>query len=292
MIKSIRVVNHLDESLLMELGFPERSGFIVEHVDGLGASNANVNVTELSTSDGALYNSARVNTRNITMTLRFLGTPSIEDTRQKTYKYFPIKKNIQLIFETDNRISVIKGYVESNEARIFNQETGTLISVICPDPFFYSLQKNITVFSGVEAAFEFPFSNESLDESRLEMGRINNYTEQNVFYSGDMGIGVNILIHAVGPVSNISIYNTQTREAMKLNLELISGDDLMISTIKGAKQVILLRAGNFINAVNYLDKTSDWFELSKGDNVFTYLADSGVENLQFVVQNQVRYEGI
>jgi hypothetical protein len=54
------------------------------------------------------------------MTLRFMIAPDIETVRQKSYKYFPIKKELILTFETDNRSCYIAGYVESNEPVIIN----------------------------------------------------------------------------------------------------------------------------------------------------------------------------
>jgi len=54
MINSITVTNHLDESVKLELRFPEKSGFLVQGVTGLGPSKANINSTELSTTDGSV----------------------------------------------------------------------------------------------------------------------------------------------------------------------------------------------------------------------------------------------
>lgn len=36
MIKSVTVVNHLGESLKLDLASPEKSGFIVKSIEGLG----------------------------------------------------------------------------------------------------------------------------------------------------------------------------------------------------------------------------------------------------------------
>lgn len=121
MIKSVTVVNYLGESFKMELMRPEESGFIIQSITGIGPVKANINNTELSTGDGAVYNSSRLTVRNIIFKLCFLPNPTIEHTRQKSYKYFPVKKPIKLIFETDNRVSECSGYVESNEPDIFSK---------------------------------------------------------------------------------------------------------------------------------------------------------------------------
>ena len=171
MIKSITVTNYLGDTLKMELSRPQLSGFIITAITGLGPGKSNINTTEISTNDGSLYNSSRVPNRNIVISLRYLGNDSIEDVRQMSYKYFPIKKKLRLLIETDNRLAEIDGYVESNEPEIFSKEEGADISIICPYPFFYSADGDgmqTTVFSGVEPLFEFPFSNESLSDPLLE----------------------------------------------------------------------------------------------------------------------------
>ena len=60
MIKSVTVVNHLGESLKLDLASPEKSGFIVKSIEGFGPVKATVNTTKMSTTDGALYFDERV----------------------------------------------------------------------------------------------------------------------------------------------------------------------------------------------------------------------------------------
>ena len=304
MIRAVTVTNYLGESKRFELAFPEKSGFAVQSISGLGPSKADINTTEISTNDGSLYNSARVNSRNIVMSLKLMFTPQIEDTRQESYKYFPIKKRVTLLIETDNRICETYGYVESNEPDIFSSDETTQISIVCPDPYFYSAGPdgtNTTIFYGVEPLFEFAFSNESLTESLIEFGEIKNETEQTVYYSGDAEIGVVITIHAIGNVKNITIYNTGTREVMRIDTDkleqltgsgMVAGDEIIISTIKGDKSITLLRNGIYTNILNCLDKDSDWFQLSKGDNIFAYVVEEGTTNVQFKIENRTAFEGV
>lgn len=276
-------------------------------ITGLGPAKANVNTTEVSTNDGSLFNSARLSQRNIVLDMVFINTvygESIEDLRQKSYKYFPLKKSVELTIETDNRYVKTTGYVESNEPNIFSSQEGTQISIICPDPYFYSAGEdgnNVTNFYSIDPMFEFPFSNESLDEPLLVFGEIQIKTEGVITYHGDSEIGVMIYIHAIGPATNINIYNTETREVMRINTEKISSltgkgivasDDIVINTAKGEKSITLIREGVSYNILNCLDKNTDWFTLAKGDNIFAFTADSGVTNLQFRVENKVIYEGV
>lgn len=424
MIKSVTVTNHLGESLILELTRPDLSGFIVKEIDGLGPVKADINTTKRATMDGTAYNSASAGQRDITFQLQFYttGIESIEDIRHRSYKYFPLKKQVTIRVETDNRISETVGYIESNEPNIFSNQEGCTVVVVCPDPYFYAVNTNETIFYGVEPAFEFPLFNDSSIEPLLELGTVKNKTEENVFNSGDAEVGMSIIMHATGDVSNVTIYNLDTRETMVLdtsklpttlqmdlfedkNVEWITGkmlstssaagqcvtvdgkdetfivsdyipvvpgtavtyslvstyystggstakdgeeiawfdsdykylsainvngygttivptdaryvrigtmidstnsfrfttpidpyiregDTITINTTHGNKSITLLRRGQTFNILNCVSRTSKWFTLRKGDNLFAYKAETGAEHLQFRMENKIAYIGV
>lgn len=305
MIKSVTVTNHIGESIKLVLSRPEPSGLAIGDISGIGPGKATINTTEISTQDGSYYNSARASSRNIVFTIVYLWKNTIEEARHLSYKYFPLKQKVTLKFETDSRVLKTEGYVESNEPTIFSKLEGTSISIICPYPFFYSADGSgiqSTIFSGIEPAFEFPFSNESLEESLLEMGRIQNLSENVVTYTADVETGITIYMHAVGEVRNLTIYNLRTREIMRIDTDkiatytkgegIIAGDDIIICTEQGRKSVTLIRAGVTYNILSCVDKDMDWFKLAKGDNQFVYAAEFGATNLQFRVENKLVYEGV
>lgn len=305
LIKSITVKNYLNKEITLELTRPDKSGLIVKSVEGLGPAKANINVTDISTSDGGIFNSSRLDKRNIVMNLGFLqsSTESIEDIRQKTYMYFPIKKKVHLTIVTDNHTLETDGYIESNEPDIFSKNEGCSISIICPVPFFYSKNDNTTSFSGVESSFHFPFANDSLQDPLLEMGVIQNKSEHIIVYDGNSEIGMTINIHATGEATNITILNVLTGDKMIINTDrlktimstetaIIKGDTIVINTVRGDKSITLLRDGVTTNILNCLDRGSKWFTLTKGDNIFSYDAETGATNLQFYIVNKVAYDGV
>lgn len=301
MIKSLTVTNHLGESLKLELGSPAKSGLLVRNIEGLDPVKADINVTELALIDGALYNSARQTSRNIVLTLGMIFAPTVEDSRHKVYKYFPVKKKVTLVIETDTRNASTQGYVESNTVGLFTSDESCQVSIICPDPYFYEKDGSSSAFSGAEPMFEFPFSNESLDEKLIEFASIRKDSRAIINYQGDADTGLMIHLHALGDVKNPVLYNTQTLESMKIDtdmIEKISGapyqaaDDIIISTVKGNKYVQLLRNGQYTNIIGALDKVSDWFQLTPGDNIFSYSADEGEKELIITFNYRSAYGGI
>lgn len=302
MIKSITVTNPKGESLVLDLFHPEKSGLIVKSITGLGPPKANINSTDLATADGALYSSARASTRNIVFNLAFMFAPTIEDVRQKTYKYFPLKKKVTIEVQTDNRSLMTEGYVESNSPDIFSKEESAQISILCLDPFFYDPNPTYTQFATVTPNFEFPFSNESLEEDLIEFGLINLDTRSVLDYSGDVDTGVLITVHAIGSVSGtITIYNVETHENMKIDLSKVktligrdygNGDDILISTVSGDKYVQVLHDGKYTNAIAAIEKLADWFTISVGKNIFNFTVTSGTENLAMTFSYRNAYGGI
>ena len=310
MIKSVTAVNFKGESIKMDLFHPESSGFIIIKIDGIGPGKATVTKNDSKVYDGGTITSARLPSRNIKMEIQFLWVNSIEDVRHKTYKYFPLKKPITLIFETDTRTVEIEGVVESNEPDIFSSEESTNISIICPDPYFYASGENArsrTEFSGINPMFEIPsdigYSNESLTEALTEISALYVQSERGIMNYGEVDIGVVISVKPLAIVKGIlTISNVTLGQNMSFDLNKIKtiteqdfhlGDELIINTLRGKKSVTLVREGKNYNALSCIDTRTDWIYLTSGENTFTYYLDGeGIEDLQFSVTNSILYEGV
>lgn len=325
MIHSFKVTNYLGDTIELELKKPMDSGFLVRSVTGLGPVKANINTTELATNDGALFNSARLDKRNIVFDIVFFDTENqetIEDIRQKSYKYFPLKRNLDIVVKTDNRCLKTTGYVESNEPNIFSPQESSQISVICPNPYFYFVNEDgmgdhrETDVDIAAHLFEFPFSNESLIEPLLVLGEINIYRTNQyeelkniIRYEGDAETGITLHIYVTGSVSgNFKIANNRTQKFMLFNLTAIAtkisntpspdvsfpeiNDEIVICTEKGKKSAKYIRNNKEYNIIDFLSGDSDWLTLVKGDNEFIFGVTSGMRGLRIKIENKVLYEGV
>ncbi|MFA6728734.1 MAG: hypothetical protein WCS17_11060 [Prevotella sp.] len=171
MLRQVIITNPSGENLTLDLFRPELSGYSIRSITGLGPVDATINSQQMVTTDTSLFNSALLGPRNIVMELGFIMNPDIETSRQRCYKFFPIKKEIVLTFITDNLVAQTSGYVEKNELDIFSKDETTQISIICMNPYFYSAGENgyTTIdFSKATKNFEFPFSNEGLEPEILD----------------------------------------------------------------------------------------------------------------------------
>lgn len=303
MINYVEVINDRGEVLHMELENPALSGFSIRSITGLGPPKSNIITSQSPNVDGSFFNSARVTSRNIVIKLGYYETSleTIEVVRQKSYRFFPMKVPLTIVISSDNRLIYTIGYVESNEADIFSNDSGTVISIICPDSYFYGMESVLTTFSGVTPNFEFPFENPSLTIKMIEMGIIFINSQANVFYTGDIRTGVTIVVNFLGAVTDPNIHNTTTGEDFSISSakvtaltgsNFIAGDSLLLSTIRGRKSITLVRNGLGYNILNAVTTQSDWFTLGRGDNVFTYSAASGVNNMQFSIYHSLVYDGV
>lgn len=301
MIQSVTVKNYHGETKKFVLTRPEESGCIIKSITGLGPAKATVNMSENAISDGSIFNSSRVGTRNIVISLKLLDKPTIEDVRQEIYRYFPIKQLLTFTVKTDNRECYTTGYVESNEPDIFSSSETMQISIVCPDPYFYSVADSTINFAGISSGFEFPFENDSLTEPKIELGTITSTEEKTIYYSGDAEVGITLTIHATGTASSVTVYKTRTRELIRIDNDklasltgsgIIAGDDIIISTVVGQKSVKLLRNGDYTNILNCIDKNPSWFKLERGDNIFAFYAETGMEYLSLSITSKIAYEGI
>jgi len=307
MILSLTVTNFLGESIRLPLDNPYETGLAITSITGIGPAKATINTTDLAVSDGAIYNSARVGTRNIVITFRLLEDPLtnlVEDTRQRTYKYFPLKKIITLLFETDNRLAEIQGYVESNEPDIFQKEETAQISIICPSPYFYS-PNSVIVLNGVQPKFEFAFSNESLTEPLLNFGEIVDRNSVSYNYTGNIETGV--LFHifvARSPLTKLSLSNITTNTKMDLDLTKIGylmGDQAKLptgcKTDTGDNKAVVLNntlyfLGQYYSIYKYNNDTNKWSyygSLSGGYSYPAYLFTIGSTMYGIYGQNASTY---
>ena len=320
MIYSFTVTNHTGKSMVCELTNPWKEGLAVASIDGLGPGQATINVADISTKDGGLFNSARKGTRNIVFNLIFVDhdTLTIEDLRRKCYTYFPLKKNVKLKFTTSDGKSykdyLIEGRVESNEPVIFSSQEGATVSIICPQPCFYranSQEQRFSISSNPD--FTFAFSKIPSDNSELLMGDVVSYVVSDVYYEGDADTGIIADITFKADVDldsvtdkTIRIDNSLTDTSNIISLEKVesivsnllddytgisSGDKLSLSTIVGEKHLTYTHGGTEYNVLGAIEPTGSWVYLTTGSNYLVINKDGAIE-ITASVKNKIYYYGV
>lgn len=303
MIHAISVTNERDETLRLELRNPWKTGIAVKSISGLGPAKASINFIELATSDGAIDNSARLESRDITIDLLYVDIDEhiIEESRQEVYRHFTVKKNVTFSIETDKRNCYGIGRVEKIDSKIFEKDSGCQITIRFPDPYFHG-KTQITSFAEVISKFEFPFENNSLTERLIEMSELKLDTEKVIVYDGeaDTGVIIRARAHSSG-ATGVYFYNEATRQIMRINDQKLSaivsggfkkGDEIVINTNRGKKKAVIIRDLVEYNILSAIEWPIQWIRLIKGGNLFIYNATSGALDMRVTVENDILYEGV
>jgi len=308
MFQSMTVTNARGDTLDLPIRNPMATGYNVVAIDGLGPVDAVLQTSNTVTTDGVIFNGARKDEREIIINLAYYpeSGKSIEELRHGTYKYFPEKEEVTLVFHADTRSVRTTGIVESNDISIFSEKEASSITIKCPDPWFRIDDElnRVTSFSNVEPVFEFPFNwtNNPVSEPKpLWFGAIQNMHSKNIMYDGESEVGVIIRMSFDAPVYNIRIYNEDAGQEIDVFTDKVKliiadgikqGDELVICTIPKRKSVEIIRDGISYNILNAINRDVRFITLHKGANTIVYSADSGVENIHMSIENETLYTGV
>lgn len=145
MITSISIYN--ERSNFIELSLSDSSApYFVKNIDGLGPVNATIATTTYATKDGGAFQNARAEMRNLVMRIGL--NPSYVDSsdpygelRRSIYPILNPKTKVTIVILSDNMETLfIDGWVETFEPTIFSKDPDFTVSIICPDPYFKSVQ--------------------------------------------------------------------------------------------------------------------------------------------------------
>lgn len=262
----------------------------VINITGLNPPKAQINTTTIVGLDGAVFNSSKLETRNIVLTIKING--DIEQNRLNLYNLFRTKEWCKFYYSNASRDVYIEGYVESVECGLFTNDEQAQISIICPFPYFKGLYQIVNDISNTLATFVFPFSinvNEPIAFSTFEFSRT-----ANVYNDSSSETGVEIEIDILATCYDIDIRNVVTGQDFLLYYAFQPHDKVLINTNKGQKSVKLVRNGVTTNLFSALQKGSVFFQLASGDNLFGYLIDLGDnnENVYITFRHYNTYRGV
>lgn len=280
---SLKVKNNRNE----EMFITGNSNYTLFKIEGLNPPQATINSSVNATTDGSIINSVRTENRNIVLYLAIEG--DVETNRLNVYKYFPIKQTVTLYFSNGSRDVYIKGIVEVIECDLFSNKQIAQVSIVCPQPYFKTIEELSISFGDVLKKFQFPFS---IPAEGIEFSPVVSNQRKTIVNTGDAEAGIIIELFAVGTVENPVIYNVLTGGKMQFNATMLPSDKIIVNTNVGEKSITLIREGVSYNAMGLMTAGSEWFKLINGDNVFTYDADSGTSSLQLNFTAALLYSGV
>ena len=257
-------------------------------ITGLNPPKAQVNSSSIAGLDGAIFNSAKLETRNIVLTVKING--NVEANRLNLYKFFPTKTKCRFFYANGSLDVSIDGYVDSVECNLFSQSEIAQISLLCLSPYFQSIAEIIADSSNALPQFTFPFS--------INIGApvvFSDLTEDGeiaVYNSSESETPTTIEIDFMASAHSLTLINTNGGDTLELDFDFATGDKVIINTTKGGKSVTLLRGGALSNLFSAVKKGSKFFQLRPGVNIVDFAVDgqpgSGAVFIVFRFHNSYR----
>lgn len=264
----LRKVEVYSSSLLVnEMSFddsdPVETDLIqVTNVDGLDPVTASIDVVSSGNVDGAISLDPSVPTRNIVLTLRTnpdWNVWSFERLRQFIYGYFIPKSTVKLVFDSDEIGTPVEiiGIVESCEANPFTKDPEFSVSIVCPDPYFTTVDS-------------FVVNGSTIGVSDWGTGR------STILYKGNVPNGIKVDV----PDGFASELYVQVGNVVDYSFHLVGGVDGYVELISVPlhKSIVKINEnGSLENILAYLQLGSQWPLLSPGANYFAVLGTPGAD---------------
>lgn len=282
--------NSLGREIILNSSQP----FLLSSIDGVSNINTEI-ITSNSMGDGVNVDKINIKERILPIEGAIRASTKEELDRYRVYltSTFNSKLSGEIIYTNNNLTRKIKGTIQS---LTFKKNVGLmqefLIQVLCCNPFWSDLiecKEEIALWSGdLEFPLEIP-----LDGEGIEIGhRVSNLI-CNITNNGDVECGIRIQFKALATVKNPSLFNVNTREYIKINKSLNSGDIVEVNTDDFNKKIELIGTdGNRTNIFNWIDLESEFLQLSVGDNLFRYDAEEGIDNLEVSIYYSPKFLGV
>lgn len=278
--------------------------FGITKITGLEASEYSISTSENALVDGSTVDGKRILKRPITINATARDTKNNMLTREQLIAFFNPKYTGKMTVDRNGKQRNIEfeleGFVISDEKTV-DQEVGFVADLICPDPYFKNVDNFGQNMAGKTRLFAFPWRIAKQKYADIPapykyfgrpwMGMSYRTLKQEVSLSNDGDVETSVIIQFIasrGSVSNPKITNVKTGEYMRVVCEMAEGDVLEIDT-DDRNQTIEL---NGVNVYQKIDKRSQPFKLSKGDNYLEYDADRDYTNLDVKLFYTPLYLGV
>lgn len=273
MLSKVEVTN--SRSNVFSLSVEEDDGpYQVVGIDGLDPVKATLTATSYSGIDGELFQNAKLPARNIKIKLDLdpdFNPKTYTDLRRDLYPFFMPKSKITLRFYLTSGLYLdIVGIVEAMSSPIFEEDPEVEILITCHQPDFIDTRmvtiENQTVADGTTIEIDYP---------------------------GNMESGTVLTLHVNRSISELTIYNLDEGgmlQQLDFGGVLISGDELVISSLRGNKGITLIRSSVSSSFLYGRSAQSKWIQFMEGLNQFRVYAVG--DPIPYTLEYVVRYGGL
>lgn len=262
------------------------SRFKLSHVDGITTASVEIASSTVASMDGDIVNNKRTIPRGIVLDLAIES--DVENAKRYILQYIKPKQTCTLRMTQNDRETQIEGVVEAIDMPRFASPCVMQVTLYCSQPYWEDVAEILQDISEVIDMHYFTTYEDDMlyfPEGGIVMGEYDTNRTKVLVNSGDVEVGLEIHITALGTVTNPVIYNADG-EFIGVNVTLSAGDEVIITTEKGKKTIML----NGENILSKIMRESTWLQLKTGENEFTIDSKDGTEgNMYFTLTFKQRY---
>lgn len=288
MIESIYLTNKfINMTLLID---KEKSMYVLDEAD-LGVIEASHQTSKYPEQIGETNTGSALGTREISISGWVIGKTQ-EEIKSSKKALNTLINPLQMVdllyekyllrFKPKNTIKYSVNYQENNEVLC-----KFLISGICFNPLFEDEESRRLVIATNNGMFRFPLTIPE-DEGMVFSYRSPSLIA-NVVNGGTTSTGFTITFEAEGSVKNLKIINAETLEYIQINKTLEDGEKVVVCTEDGNESVTGIVGSIESNYFRYFDMHSTWMQLSVGDNILSYAAETNVDSLNVTIDYSNKY---
>ena len=252
--------------------------------DGMSAE-AIINTQSVNGVDGSSVVSMQTPMRNPMFTLRFRGG-DVEAQQIRLNRIFKPKISGTMTVVAEHGQVKLDYVVEKLSIPPNAFPLQASVSLLCPNPFFYSPKNNNVVVAGVKSRFVLPFQ---FPAGEFKISEATQSAFCAITNNGEADTGIVIKFSADAAVTNPMLIDVTTGNTAKINYEMQAGHVITITTEKRNKTVMLTRNEEQINLFNYRAYPFTFLQLPTGTSLFKYDADEGVQSLRVNVTFTEKY---
>ncbi len=266
-----------------ELEIAYHPPYILKSIEGITGFKNNIILSNSGQRDGGIRNGAYVEPRHITM--QVVLVQDIEYHTERLRGLFVPKELGTFYYYGDSYTRKIDYEVDNLDIPHTPKRTKTaLISLTCSDPYFRDADEYSKNMAAKTPMISAPLA---LPPWGLVASVSATRQEEPVVNGGNKETGITITFLAKGPVSTPRLDNLTTGEYIKVDVDMEAGQQLTINTNFGHKAITL----DGVNINNKKDRMSEFIQLTKGENILKYGADSGRTDLDVYLRWSAEYTG-
>lgn len=253
------------------------NGYVLEDIDGLDPTKANIISTPFAQTDGEQFQASRREKRNVTIQLVFApdeANQTVQALRRNLYGYFMPKSKVKVRFFHDEApfVADLDAIVEDFNSPKFVKEPFAHISLLSMESDFYAPEP--TTLTGATTSTS---------------------VETKVVYDGSVETGFLFRLNVNRTLSEFTIHHRPADGSLRTlafvaPIPLQAGDILEISTVTRNKFATLRRAGSSSSILFAISPQSSWINLFPGDNMLRVYAEGAA--VPFQIEYTTKFGGL